>query len=334
MKLKLLIATPDNDYAEHISGVLTEKFAESFEVSVCSSEERLHELLSVNKYDSALLEHDPSLIPGINSIRLPFLLIDESASLSNVSPIKHIKKYQRISSIVGHILEGYSEVGGNFVALNANKARITAVWSPAGGVGKTTVALAYAASKLSQNRQVLYLNLENFSSGPVYFPESGKSISKVFEKLDVNVQLFLRGIRQQDSGSGIYYFCGPDNYEDMNILSAEDTETLIKACITDNDELVIDLSGQCDERTLKSFEYADKILLVVDSSSTSQIKMKQFINQHNVFAQIKDKSALVQNRGAKAADLINIINVIQLPSVQSNDPISIYKTLSGGNFDW
>lgn len=331
MIIKLLIATADVDYSEYLSNVLSERYAETFEVSVCTSAERLGDMLSVSKYDVALLESKFALVADLNMVHLPMILVDETG-LVDEKNFKKVRKYQRISAIVADILENYEPVGKGVGSFGAGKAKVTAVWSPAGGVGKTTVALAYAANKALSGKSVTYLCLENFCSTSVYFPESGKSISKVFEKLDSNVQMFLLGIRQQDSGSGISYFCGPENYDDINVLSEDEIETLINACAVGIDELVIDLSSQCDKRIQKILEMAAMVLLVCDSSSTSQIKLKQFVSQHNVFEQIQSKAVLVNNKGAKFDD-VRMGKTVALPHVQTTDPISVFKALSGVNFD-
>jgi len=333
MKIKLLIASPDIDYVEHLSNVLSEKHSDTFDISVCSSTEHLSNMLNSNKFDVALIE--PIFVSTINadSVRLLLMLMDESSNTEDYSGAKRIRKYQRISSIAGNVLENYAEVSTGVNSFDSSKARITAVWSPSGGSGKTTVALAFAANSVLSGKSVVYLNLECFSSTSVYFKNSGRSISKAFEKLESNVHLFLAGIRQQDSSSGISYFCEPENYDDMNILSKEDIETIVGACATGVDELIVDLSSQCDERVQKIFEIANTVLLVCESSGTSQIKLKQFLSQHNVFGQINSKVVLVNNKGAKTTDA-SISKVIHLPLLQSNDPVSTYKTLSGGNFDW
>ena len=333
MKIKLLIATADSDYSEYLSDVLSEKYADTFEVGTCSSIERLKDLLSFNRYDAALLEQNFAFSENLNSIKFPLMLIDESNIVSEENNFAKIRKYQRISSIAGNILENYAEISGGINSFDSNRANITAVWSPSGGSGKTAVSLAFAANKVLNGKQAIYLNLENFSSTFAYFQETGSSISKVFEKLDSNVHMFLKGIKRQDSGSGISYFCGPENYDDINILSVNDIETLINACAAEIDELIIDLSSQCDERVQKIFSIADTILLICDQSTTSQVKLNQFINQHNIFGKIQTKTILVNNKGAKSSET-KVNKSIQLPLVQSADPVSVFKTLSGGNFNW
>ena len=225
MKIKLLIATHDIDYVEHLSNVLSEKHSDTFDVSVCSSIEHMRSMLSGNKFDVGLIE--PTFMSDISaeSVRLPLLLMDESGNAEDYGGAKRIRKYQRISSIAGNVLENYAEISTGVNKFDSDKARITAVWSPSGGSGKTTVALAFAANNVLSGKSAVYLNLECFSSTSVYFQDNGRSISKAFEKLESNVHLFLAGIRQQDSSSGISYFCEPENYDDMNILTKEDTRT-------------------------------------------------------------------------------------------------------------
>lgn len=333
MKLKLLIATGDGDYAEHLSGVLSENHAETFEISVCSSEERMQHLITVNRYDVMLIEPGFNPIDYINQIKLVLILWDDSIVDADCGGLSMIRKYQRISKIAGNILEYFSEISAGPSDFGAGRAHITAVWSPCGGTGKTTIALAYAARKVSEGKQVVYLNLENFSSISAYFNENGKSISTVFERLESNVHMLFMGIRQIDSGSGITYYCGPDNYDDMTVLTGDDIEVIINSCATGDEELVIDLSSQCDKGIQKVFDLADNIIIVSDSSSTSQIKLRQFINQNNIFQNIQGKSVLINNKGAKTVET-GIDKIIYFPLVQSNNPVAVYKTLSGNKFEW
>jgi len=92
------------------------------------------------------------------------------------------------------------------------------------------------------------------------------------------------------------------------------------------------LSSQYDSRIRKIFDLADAILLVCDPSSTSKAKLHQFVNQHNIFGQIQSKVVLVNNKNAKTTEP-KIDKTVQLPLVQSTDPVSIFKTLSNGKFD-
>ncbi len=76
MKIQLLVAIDDKSYAEHLSAVLAEKYAEVFEVNICSTDIRLQELLDRRQFDIALL--DPQLADRCNlsAIRVPLLIWD------------------------------------------------------------------------------------------------------------------------------------------------------------------------------------------------------------------------------------------------------------------
>ena len=333
MKIRLLIASGDTDYAEHLSTVFAKKHADTFEVTVCTIRERLDALLKERSFDVGLLEAPWMAEADITSLRIPLLLWDEENSLlEQPAGLKRIRKYQRVSAIAGGILESCAQASMGKGDYNLRKARITAFWSPAGGVGKTTVALAYATRKVAGNQQALYLDLEYFSSTPVYFRQTGKSISALFDKLGSHSELLIRGLRQQDSGTGITYFCHAENFDDINILSAEDIVSLISACAAETDELVIDLPCACDERIRQVFEVADKLVLVTDATKTAQQKLQQFISQNNVFERVRKKSVLVANKGAFISEP-PVDTIINLPLVQSVDASAVYKTLSSNPFN-
>ena len=327
MKTRLLIVSSDKDYVDHLSRVLTEKHESVFEVTICTAAERLAELQGGKKFDIALVESSMKAV--IPDARLCFQLWSEESGVRGLEGVQRIPKYQRVSQIVSQILAGYAEV--STAGPGEVQAKISAVWSPAGGSGKTTVSLAYAAQQVAGRRKTSYLNLEPFSSQPVYFAGEGKSISSVFTKLDGNVNLLLQSIRQEDSGSGIGYFRRPDNYDDIAVLTAEDVLCLIDACGAAADEVVVDLGSVWDEKVSAILERADTVFVVADGSRSGQAKWKQFCEQHNMLERLREKLILVANRGAQGGGAENI-PVIRLPLVRSEDPIVVYKTLSAGYF--
>lgn len=332
MKIQLLVAGKDRDYFEHLTKVLVERYSNTFEVSICTSEEHLMKMTQGKRFDISLIEADMIENVDLSNIRLTMAVWSaEKAYLCQELSIRKINKYQRISSMVSEMLMAFAEVSANVEQTNTN-AEITVAWSPVGGSGKTTVSLAYAASAVAAGKKVAYLNLEAFSSIQTYFAANGKSISSVFEKLDSNVEVLLQGIRQQDNGSGIYYFGPPDNYEDVSILSSDDVAKLILGCAKDVDEVVVDLSSTYDEKTQKIMELAKKVLLVVSESKVCESKIKTFRSQNNGFENIVSKTILVANQGSRMRP-DGEEKVVRLPMVQSDDPVTVFKTLANGYFE-
>lgn len=332
MRIRILIAAEDADYLDRLTRVVADKYADLFEVNVCSSKESLRQMQQRGNADIALIGAEFVDCIDLGRVRMPILLWDGEADISQADEkMKMVKKYQRISSIVSKVLEHYS-VLPKATPMMEGGASITVVWSPAGGCGKTTVALAYAAQKAAAGEKTVYLDLEPFSSSDVYFSGTGKSISCVFERLDTNPELLLQSVQMQDSGSNIYYFNKPDNYDDMNELTAEDMCTLVSACAKNCDEVIVDCGGACSVQLKALLDMATSVLLVVTGEPHCQKKWEQFCTQHSVFESIRERALLVKNRGAGKIAGHGVERIVELPTVQSADPVIVYKTLSGGYF--
>lgn len=331
MKIQLIIAVNDRDYVDHLSRELTERYAEVFEITVCTSPDRIGELTGRKRFDAGIFDAELARLAELSSVRLPLMVWDGVSSASGEAGLELIKKYQRISRISADVLERYSKVAEGSWGIASGRANVTAVWSPSGGSGKTTAALAYCARKASQGLRPVYLDLQPFSASDIYFPSGGKSISALFEQLD-SAELLGQGIRQEDHSSGIFYFGKPDNYDDINILTKDDIEQLITGCARSADELVIDLGSTYDAKTRHILELADCVMVVLDATAGCRAKWQQFAAQHDTFELIKDKTTLVLNRGA-AADGSPVAKTVSLPIVQSTDPAIVFKTLSSGYFD-
>ena len=341
MRVKTLIAAEDTAYTEHISEYISEYHADTMEISVCSTIAQLRKSLSSRRYDVALMDETLIGEADLTSVTLPLLLwTGKEAASSNGEPqpqARYVKKHKRISSIMADVLEHYAAAAGSGYISGETEGTVTAVWSPSGGVGKTTVALAYATSRAAKEKDVFYLNMEFFTASPVYLSEKGKSISAVFEMLENNtgnIKILIQAM--QSNENGIKYLCAPNNFDDICILSAENIRELVTCCAEVTGELVIDMSCMCDSRTRQIFELADKILLVTDPTDTARIKLTQFISQSNVYEGIKEKLVLVVNESEALTeadkDLMkataSVETAIFLPSVSERNAQTVYGTLA------
>jgi len=334
MKVKLLIATEDCEYAKLLSDSISEHHENTIDVSVCNDIKRINEEESNKKYNVALV--DTAFIEHINAGQIHLLILlcskDEAISDSSIQYVK-INKYQRISSIVAKILESYAKVAESKSGIDSKHANITAVWSPAGGVGKTCVALAYALShvsgdSISEAKKVFYLNLEDFSSIPSIFNEKGKSISSVFEMLESNegnTEMLIQAISCCEKN--ITFLSSPDNYDDLCILSGDNVNDLILSCAKLTDELVIDLSCACNQRVRKVFELANRVLLVTDGTDISEAKINQFVLQNGVYESIKEKVTIIANKDSVFSGTKSE-SVASIPFVQSSNTITLCTELS------
>ena len=328
MKVKMLIASDDTKYTMKLSEQISKNHSDTLEVATCSNMDELEKAIHFGKGDVALIDH--SFIKYIDLIDaiLPIMLHSETEIDEAPAELLRTQKYRRISALVADILEIYSKVSKTAILGVGKTADITAVWSPAGGVGKTTVALAAAESAIQMGKRVFYLNLEIFSSIPIYFNDARKSISTVFEMLESdegNVKMLISAITEEENG--ITYLGMPSNYDDINILTAKNIEDLIITCGALADELIIDLSLPCDSRTTKVFELANKVLLVTDGTATAKAKLSQFVYQNNVFGSITEKITVIANKGTEMDDK-TMHSVNSLPHVSVSSETQLYKELA------
>ena len=328
MKIQLLIALNDRDYAEHLSGEISGHYADSFEVALCSDTERLSSVLLSRRFDVALFDTAFIKLADLSRVRLPLVLFSDYDSYDDdYNDVKAIKKYQRISKLTSSIMGEFAEITPEMRGIESGKARIAAFWSPSGGSGKTTAAVSYAIRKASEGKKTLYLDLEAFSSVDMLFEDKGESISSIFGKLESNLPLLIQSIRQEDKEFGIYYFGKPGNYDDLDVLESDGIEKLVRACSEVCDILVVDLSSSYNEKIRYILESADEVFAVVDGSKASENKWQQFVFQHDLYEKIRGKLCLVGNKNAKCSST-QAERVAVLPKIQSNDPRAICKTIS------
>ena len=323
MKIRLLIHLNDFDYCEQLSKALADHYQDTFQVTVLSETDT-----NTGKFDVALFD-DAEKSEEIQHIaKLPVLLCETEMDQVNAdAKINRTRKYQRISSLTGLVLQLYADVAGKVDHLDLNTSRVTAVWSPVGGSGKTTVALAYALKMISEGNSVLYLDLEDYSSTDVYFSAPQQGISKALTKLDSNLELILKGLLAEDKSTKITYFGKPDNYDDINALTPEDIQSILSSCRQIADVVIVDLSSSWNGMVRTVMENADAILTVVSETKASSVKWTQFTSQHDAYESFREKMTLVRNRQSGVQDK-GVASSILLPVVPSSDPISVYKTLS------
>jgi len=342
MNIKLLIASSDEKYANHLSSVLTNSGEGLYTVEIFTQKPSFINGLTQKNYDIVLFDHD--MYDGdlnFNSSKLFILLTDDETDFSffeKFTFIRQIYKYQRISNISREMLDYYSGVA-DIRQLREPKTgvNVSAIFSPAGGCGKTSVAVAYALKLANggenhkDKKRVFYLNLENFASTHAYFSNSGKSLSDVLSKIEKLNAVMLTSLKQQDPRSGISYFSMPQNYDDMNVVTEDNIIQLIDSMSAAGicDELVIDLPSAADIKTFRVLKKADGIFLVTDFTQNTRQKISQFVSQHNIFDEIQSKTTLIINKGGNDKSKIDGINkTIKLPLLNLSDGYALCESLA------
>ncbi len=298
MNITIAIADSNREYLTRLSEVLQEY--EDLSVSIFTSVERLEESLRSKKFDVILFN------PDICEEKLQFpnvklsvcLYCDEVENKELYADSEKVMKYQRISNLYKEILKLYADKAGYTVNFdNSQNTRVIAMYSPMGGSGKTTIALAVANKIVSRGKSVLFLSMEQLNSSVCVNPHVEDGITVLIESIseDVNFELKLKGGMQQGLG-GISYVDGFERIVDYNTVTQKeimDVINSIKRCGI-CDVVIIDMHSRLDEISIGIFEQADNIIVVEKTGEMSDLKMNLF-SQQAIAQEYENKMLVITN---------------------------------------
>ena len=325
MLIKVAVADENTEYVNRILNVLEEY--EDLSLSVYTEKQAFEQAAGTRHFDVLLL--DPSVYDGqiaIGKSSLIIILLDETEELpESLKSLRKIHKYQRISHIYQQILELYAEVCKDLgeVAGQGRTATI-AFYSPAGGVGKTTLALTAAAKLALRGYRTFYLSLEDIASEDCYLPQNAeKGLSEIASYLgeSIHFAMKIQGLLQSKLEK-LYYLNHFDSPNDLCEMTQEELGELMEQLERTGlfDFMIVDMGAALNGKTRQIFEMADKIVLVERSDAMAQKKLNIFLSQTHIMAEYGGKMFRVLNfdrgRGSMTAcevPLAGKINAVQNP---------------------
>lgn len=337
MNIRLAIADSNGEYLKRLLNVLEEYKDLSF--SVYTDKKSLEKALLERSFDVLLF--DASVYEGqvsLGKTSLGIMLLHEDEDVPAVCiAFPKIKKYQRISGIYKKILELYADVcGDSGVLSDQKKTKIVAFYSPIGGCGKTTMALAAASRLAMMGQKTFYVNLEGIASEGCYLPQKGeKGMSEMLGALgtNVNFRVKLQGLMQTKIDN-LFYLNHFDTPNDMYELKPEEISELIASIYMTGlfDFLVMDMDTSLDEKALKIFEAADKIVIIEKSDAMAEGKLGVFLKQTHIMQEYKRKMFGLLNFdiGKASAAAAEIPQIGKISMMQNPDAAQLITMLSGG----
>ena len=338
MSIRLAIASEDSDYLQRLSNKLQD--FDDLQLSLFENEERLKEALTTKRYDILLFA--PGIYDGKcpgEKVSIKILLYDEDDDISeSMEGLKKIRRYQRISYIYKEILEAYSVLGkpvsGGF---GKSVTKLLSFYSPVGGSGKTTVALAAATRMARGGRTVFYVNLEDVPSDEFYLPNAfERGLTDLIQGLDsnMNVEAKLRGL-MQCKNERLFYTKHFDSPNDLRELSADETSKLISSIVSSAlfDYVIVDMSTRYDDKTSKIFEISDEIIIVERGDEISEKKMASFYSQLFIISEHghKMKRVVNFNTGKSLNIATDIEKIGDIYMTQVADPGAFVDQLAGNS---
>ncbi len=181
--------------------------------------------------------------------------------------------------------------------------RVVAVFSPKGGVGRTTVAVNLAVAAATDLGKKVVLVDASFQFGDVGVllnlnPKS-KSIADLLPQLEANeadaLDVFII-----DHSSGVRVLLAPPTPETAELITPAAVRKVIEGLRRNHDLVVVDCTAFFNDTTLAILDIADVILTMLSLEITSIKNMRLFLEVAQQLGYESGKVRLILNRADSA----------------------------------
>ncbi len=281
MKIKLAILDRDPGYLERFASAFNAYYWDKLEIYSFTQLDKALSELKEARIDVFLadefFEIDLDKIPE----RCGFAYFVDDPLVASLRDQPAISKFQKADNIYKQILSVYAEKSSDITGFKSDgtsSALISVFASPAGGVGSSTMAAAYALTLARAGHRVLYMNLELFGRSDVFFTGQGQEtlsdVLFVLKSGKLNLPMKLESA-VRESADGVFFFESPPIALDVQELTEEDLKRLLKELRIGGhyDHIVLDMDFALDGRMLHAFREAYAIVLVSDGMAIANTKM-------------------------------------------------------------
>ncbi|HMA34641.1 MAG TPA: response regulator [Chloroflexia bacterium] len=180
----------------------------------------------------------------------------------------------------------------------SDQGRIFCVYSPKGGVGRTTIACNLAvALKQTTNKKVALVDGSLFFGdvGVVLHLPNPKTILELVSRINELDEDLLRDVLVPHS-SGIKVLLAPTKPEDGELVQATHVTRILQELRRSFDYIIIDTWPSFAEQVLAMTDMADRILLIMSLELPTIRNVKSFLDICDKLSYAPDKVLLVLNR--------------------------------------
>ena len=248
-----------------------------------------------------------------------------------VKPFSSDELNASIRQVFSREREKYSRMAPGGAAPSAGPAaadrepgHVIAVFSPKGGVGRTTVAVNLAVAAATELNQKVVLVDASFQFGDVgvllNLNPKGKSIADLLPELETGEPESLDTFVVTHS-AGIRVLLAPPTPETAELITPAAVRKVIEKLRYEADIVIVDCAAFFNDTTLAILDMADTILTMLSLEITSIKNMRLFLEVADQLGYEKGKVRLVLNRGDSALG-IRLADVEQSIGRKVNDTIT------------
>jgi pilus assembly protein CpaE len=205
--------------------------------------------------------------------------------------------------------------GGADGARDDRDGQIVAIFSPKGGVGRTTIAVNMAIAAATELGQSVVLVDASFQFGDVgvllNLNPKNKSIADLVPELEAGEPESLDTFVINHS-AGVRVLLAPPSPEMAELITPTVVKRVLEALRRQHDIVIVDCTSWFNETTLAILDVADTVLTILSLEITSIKNMRLFLEVAEQLGYEQNKVKLVLNRadsslGIRVADVENSI---------------------------
>lgn len=273
---KMLILNSNPKYLNRFVNVLSNLYVhDTLEGAMdCVKNRRINVFLVSNAFHIATNEiADYCVFAYLTDFSAYAMVRDESA----------VGKYQKLSDICEEIQFLHLNYLADVAAKTEGAAKLILFSSPAGGVGNSTLAAAYAIYLARKGAKVLYVNLEQTGDTNLYFEGSGRyTMENILYELSSQEKNMQEKILHmvQETEDGVSYFESPAFAAVFNGMGEEQINTLIQMLCTQRQYqyVILDMSYDSGENMQLILDKAERCIMVSDGTETANRKTSRAID--------------------------------------------------------
>ncbi|GGD76734.1 AAA family ATPase [Paenibacillus nasutitermitis] len=268
-KRNLIIAVREAEYIERLADYIRHSpFGEDWQLTAFTNPAALRHFIR-GGYAVDLIAAQPHMLDelGEQTGAIPLVaLVGRSGQYPNAA---EVLQYQPLPQLLQALSAVHAATGASTSRTEGEESPVVAVYSAAGGIGKTMLALQLARQAGVRGMRVFYLNLEQWNATSLWLGDEG---SEDFPQMLYTLQaqpdkspLRLSELRKRHATLPMDYFAPSGNAEELLSLSADQTALLIRtiACAGQYDLVIIDLDSRLEELHHAVLQAAGHILWLV-----------------------------------------------------------------------
>lgn len=305
-QLRVVLADKDSFYLKQLTNYLL-KTPQGFEVLAFTEQEGLERFLQSGEPADILLiaEEMRSEITDQSAIAGHFLLAEQDGT----APEGYVcvPKYQRMSTLIDDVMLDYARRSGRLDRMTGGgrSARLIGVWSPAGGSGKTTLALLLSHQAGLAGKKVLYQNCERLDSSRSVLPQKARAgLSEILVELrsgEAGVGLSMASKACADEELAFSYLNAADSSMELNEFTAEEQRALFSEVAETGrfDLVLLDFDSELNSNKLQMLSLCDRVLIPFLPDQLGLAKLDRLFCEAELHGDIRavvDKAVFAANK--------------------------------------